>query len=289
MKNLDINSANRDFGDYSSRRILIEFTGGNFTERLQGSTNHTVIVPYSSFSKRLQTIQRHGSKIINVSIYHHPEVFNDNPEHVSLEQIDAPILEVDHEIQPQTSIQQPIAETLEIAVVEVAEITAEIFPKSTPETIAEIAPEVSEVNPENISEAPPKVVTPKKKKAVSESTAPAKPKKAKASPKASPEVNQQELNTKVQEPIAEPITVSEPVLEPEPEIVVETISAVVPEISLQPIAEEVLPDLPKTEVEEPIAPLAKAKSPRSSSKSGHGFNKPKSDTKPPKSPKQPKS
>ncbi|MFN5265586.1 MAG: hypothetical protein ACK5EH_24960, partial [Pseudanabaena sp.] len=146
----------------------------------------------------------------------------------------------------------------------------------------------SEANSENIS-APSQVVTPKKKKNTSESTTSSK--KTKATTKASHGASKQDSNAQAQAPIsiAETITVSEQVLKSKPEIVVEPISAIIPETSLKTISEEISPTPPKTESQEPSAPLAKVKAPRNSSKSGHGFNKPKSDTKSPRAPKQPKS
>ncbi|GBO52391.1 phycobilisome core linker-like [Pseudanabaena sp. lw0831] len=287
MKSLDINTASANYSAYDSRRILIEFTGGNFTQRLQGTTTHTVIVPYSSLSRKLQTIQRLGGKIINVSIHPQLEVLKVNPENANPEQINEPILEVHHQISPKEtpkqSVEQPIAETLENGVVEVDEITSGAFPELTLQTISEIAhQEVSDANSENVSAAP-QVITPKKKKAVSESTTSSK--KTKASTKASQEVSKQDSNPQVQEPIAiaETITIFEQVLEPEPEIVVETISAIIPETNLKLISEETLPTTPQTESQEPIAPLPKSKTTKDSSKSGHGFNKPKSGTKSPRS------
>jgi hypothetical protein len=268
MKSLDTNTAITNFGTYNSHQFLIEFTGGNFTERLQGAATHKVIVPYGSLSKKLKTIQRLGSKVVNVSIHPQPEVLKVNPENAAQELINEPILEVHHEISPKKSVEQPIAEPLEPEVVEVAEITSEAFPEPILQTISEITnQEVSDSNSETVS-AETQVVTSKKKKAVSESTA--KPKKPKASTKASNEVSKPESSTQVPEPIAiaEPITVPEQVLEPEPEIVVEV----------------TVPTPPLTESPEP-APLPKAKAPRNSSKSGHGFNKSKSDAKSPRSPK----
>ncbi len=293
MKSLDTNTAITNFGTYNSHQFLIEFTGGNFTGRLQGAATHKVIVPYGSLSKKLKTIQRLGSKVVNVSIHPQPEVLKVTPENAAQEPINEPILEVHHEIspkkQPKKSVEKPIAEPLKSEVVEVAEITSEAFPEPILQTIAEITnQEVSDSNPETVS-AETQVVISKKKKAVSESTA--KPKKPKApakdSTKASDEVSKPEISTQVLEPIAiaEPIAVSEQVLEPEPEIVVETISVVIAETSLQPISEEALPTPPQTESPEPIEPLSKAKTTKDSSKSGHGFNKPKSAPKSPRSPK----
>ncbi|MFN5505068.1 MAG: phycobilisome linker polypeptide [Pseudanabaena sp.] len=293
MKSLDINTASTNFGAYNSRRFLIEFTGGNFTERLQGATTHTVIVPYSSLSRKLQTIQRLGGKIINVSIHPQLKVLKVNPENAASEQINEPIIAVNHEISPKKSpkesVEQPIAETLENGAVEVDEITSGAFPEPTSQTISEInSKEVSEANSENIS-APSQVVTPKNKKNTSESTTSSK--KTKATTKASHGASKQDSNAQAQAPIsiAETITVSEQVLKSKPEIVVEPISAIIPETSLKTISEEISPTPPKTESQEPSAPLAKVKAPRNSSKSGHGFNKPKSDTKSPRAPKQPKS
>ncbi|PZV19649.1 MAG: hypothetical protein DCF20_01185 [Pseudanabaena sp.] len=292
MKSLDINTASTNFGAYNSRRILIEFTGGNFTERLQGATTHTVIVPYSSLSRKLQTIQRHGGKIINVSIHPQLEVLKVNPENTASEQINEPILEVHHEISPKKSpkksVEQPIAETLENGAVEVDEITSGAFPEVILQPIVEIShQEVSETNSENVSAAP-QVVNSKKKKAVSESITSSKKTKASTKPtKANQGISKQDSNPQVQEPIsiAETITIFEQVLEPEPEIVVETISAIIPETNLKLISEETLPTTPQTESQEPIAPLPKSQITKDSSKSGHGFNKPKSGTKSPRSPK----
>ncbi|MFN5764980.1 MAG: phycobilisome linker polypeptide [Pseudanabaena sp.] len=151
MKSLDINTASTNFGAYNSRRFLIEFTGGNFTERLQGATTHTVIVPYSSLSRKLQTIQRLGGKIINVSIHPQLKVLKVNPENAASEQINEPIIAVHHEISPKKSpkesVEQPIAETLENGAVEVDEITSGAFPEPTSQTISEInSKEVSESN-----------------------------------------------------------------------------------------------------------------------------------------------
>ena len=71
--------------------------------------------------------------------------------------------------------------------------------------------------------------------------------------------------------------------------VVEIISEIIPDASPNSISEEILSILPQTEAQEAIAPLVKAKAPRNLSKSGHGFNKSKSEAKSPRSPKQPKS
>jgi hypothetical protein len=276
MKSLDINTASTNFGAYDSRRILIEFTGGHFTERLQGAATHTVIVPYSSLSRKLQTIQRLGSKIINVSIHSQPEVLQVNPENAAPEKISELNLEDHHELPSNKSTEQSITETLESEVLEVAEIASGTFPEVTLQPIVEIAnKEVSETNSETISAAP-QVVTPKKKK---------------ASTKASQGFSKQDSSPKVQAPIAiaETTTVSEQVLEPESEIVVEPISATILESIPKPIPEEILPTLSRTETQEPITPSVKAKAPRNSSKSGLGFNKSKRDTKSPRSPKQPKS
>jgi hypothetical protein len=266
MKSLDINTASTNFSAYNSRQFLIEFTGGNFTERLQGTKTHKVIVPYGSLSKRLKTIQRLGSKVVNVSIHPQPEVLKVKPENAAQEPINEHILEVHHEILPEKSVEKLVTEIVESEVVEVAEITSGAFREPILPTIAEITnQEVSDSNSETVSA---EVVTSKKKKAVSESTA--KPKKPKASTKASNEVSKPESSTQVPEPIAiaEPITVPEQALEPEPEVVVEV----------------TVPTPPLTESPEP-APLPKAKAPRNPSKSGHGFNKSKSDAKSPRSPK----
>lgn len=134
MKSLDINTASTNFSAYNSRQFLIEFTGGNFTERLQGTATHKVIVPYGSLSKKLKTIQRLGSKVVNVSIHPQPEVLKVNPENA----------------------------VLESKVVEVDEITSGAFPEPILQTVSEIThQEVSDVNSETISAASPQVVTSK--------------------------------------------------------------------------------------------------------------------------------
>ena len=277
MKSLDINTASPSLSAYNSSYFLIEFIGGNFTERLQGSTTHTVVVPYSSLSRKLQTIQRLGCKIINVSIRHNqPEVFQVN-------------LEAHHETSSNKSVEQSITQTQESKVMEVAEIASATFPEVTLPLIVETAhKEVSVLNSENISEAP-QVAAPKKTKATSESTTSSK--KTKASTKASQGISKQDSNPKVQEPIVitETTTVSEQVLVSKPEIAVEIISEIIPDASPNSISEEILSILPQTEAQEAISPLVKAKAPRNLSKSGHGFNKSKSEAKSPRSPKQPKS
>jgi hypothetical protein len=289
MKSLDINTSSTNFGAYNNRKFLIEFTGGNFTERLQGTTTHKVIVPYGSLSKKLKTIQRLGSKVVNVSIHPQNELLNSNLDNASTEQINEPILEIHHELLPKESAEQPVAETLKSEATDVDEITSGAFPEDALQPAVEIShKEVSETNSETVSAAT-QVVTPKKQKAVSESTPSSK--KTKASTKASQGISKPKSNSQVQEPIAiaETITVSEPILTSESAIVVEKINAIIPEISIKPISEEILPTLPQNETQEPIAPMTKAKAPRNSSKSGHGFNKSKSDAKSPRSPKQPKS
>ncbi len=295
MKSLDINTASPSLSAYNSSYFLIEFIGGNFTGRLQGSTTHTVVVPYSSLSRKLQTIQRLGSKIINVSIRHNqPEVFKVNPENTAPENatpetISEFILEAHHETSSNKSVEQSITQTQESKVVEVAEIASATFPEVTLPLIVETAhKEVSVLNSENISEAP-QVAAPKKTKATSESTTSSK--KTKASTKASQGISKQDSNPKVQEPIVitDTNTVSEQVLVSKPEIAVEIISAIIPDASPNSISEEILSILPQTEAQEAIAPMVKAKAPRNLSKSGHGFNKSKSEAKSPRSPKQPKS
>ncbi len=69
MKNLDIDTDGTDFSANRSCRVMIEFAGGCLTEKIKtGATHHRVIVPYSSFSKKLQTIHQLGGKIINISL-----------------------------------------------------------------------------------------------------------------------------------------------------------------------------------------------------------------------------
>lgn len=168
MKSLDINTASTNVSAYNSRQFLIEFTGGNFTERLQGTATHKVIVSYGSLSKKLKTIQRLGSKVVNVSIHPQPEVLKVNPENTAPEQINEPTLEAHHESSlkktSKKSVEQPIAEILETEVIEVDEITSGAFPENTLQTISEIThQEVSDITSETVSAASQQVVTPKSK------------------------------------------------------------------------------------------------------------------------------
>ncbi|MFZ4558054.1 MAG: phycobilisome linker polypeptide, partial [Pseudanabaena sp.] len=68
MKSLDMDIASTYFRDYDTCKVRLEFTGGYQKGKSQGNNPCKVTVPYSSFSKKLQTIQRLGGKIISVSI-----------------------------------------------------------------------------------------------------------------------------------------------------------------------------------------------------------------------------
>jgi hypothetical protein len=68
MKNLDVDTVSTYFRAYDACQVRIEFTGGYPIGKSQGNNPCQVTVPYCSFSKKLQTIQRLGGKIVSVSI-----------------------------------------------------------------------------------------------------------------------------------------------------------------------------------------------------------------------------
>jgi hypothetical protein len=68
MKNLDVDIVSTYFRAYDACQVRIEFTGGYPIGKSQGNNPCQVTVPYCSFSKKLQTIQRLGGKIVSVSI-----------------------------------------------------------------------------------------------------------------------------------------------------------------------------------------------------------------------------
>ncbi len=185
MKSLDINFSSANNSDERNRRVVIEFTGGVHSEMMQRGT-HTMKVPYSSFSKKLQTIHRLGGKIINVSIPH----FQLDPEKVDSKKVDL----IPEEI-PAIAPEHPFVEPL----------------KSSLETASH---KISDISSENIA-------------------------------------------------IVEPI--------------------------LENMVEETIPIVQKVEPLESTVPLSKQKKTKTSTKSNHGFNKPKDDTQEKRSPRKPKS
>ena len=195
--------------DFINQQILIEFTGGYYSEMIRVGTTHRVTVSYSCLSKKLQTIHRNGGKITNVFVPQlQLEMLATNPEEM------IPIAET---AQLQTT--QAIAPSVEISVEveniseEVLEIVATPLPETVPETvlgqkfdpIVEIAAEMP--------------VTP------------------------------------VIEPIVEDVIEADDVIEP------------IVEPTIESSAESVITS-------------PKSKKIKTSTKSGHGFNKPKDDTQP---------
>jgi len=185
MKSLDINFSSANYSDERSRRVVIEFTGGIYSEMMQNGT-HTMKVPYSSFSKKLQTIHRLGGKIINVSIPH----FQLDTAKVDSEKVDF-ILEEISAIAPEHPFLEPLESSVETA-----------------------SQKISDISSENIA-------------------------------------------------IVEPIS--------------------------ENIVEETIPIVQKLEPLESTVPLSKQKKTKTSTKSNHGFNKPKDDTQEKRSPRKPKS
>jgi len=60
-------SGSTDLSGYGSRRVTIEVSGACDSETGRQAV-YTVTVPYSSFSKTIQDIQRRGGKVTNVSL-----------------------------------------------------------------------------------------------------------------------------------------------------------------------------------------------------------------------------
>jgi hypothetical protein len=159
MKSLDIDSENTNISIDASQRIKIEFTGGSPSRTVQSrAAVYTVIVPYSSFSKKLQTIHRSGGKITNISIPYFqldlPKVnlavelnedtmptLTEIPETISASISEVAISTPKHE--------EAIAETAEIIPEPVLEIILKI---SADEDAKEIAETPTEHVPDNILE-----------------------------------------------------------------------------------------------------------------------------------------
>lgn len=122
--------------DFINQQILIEFTGGYYSEMIRVGTTHRVTVSYSCLSKKLQTIHRNGGKITNVFVPQlQLEMLATNPEEM------IPIAETS---QLQTT--QAIAPSVEISVEveniseEVLEIVATPLPETVPEIDTETVP-----------------------------------------------------------------------------------------------------------------------------------------------------
>ncbi|MFM7601679.1 MAG: phycobilisome linker polypeptide [Pseudanabaena sp.] len=226
MKSIDFNSASSNLSVDSSHLITIKFAGGNQPNK-QG-TRCTVTVPYSSLSRRLQSIQRFGGKIANISIQRFqpnlPTVepvialFEDNnsvveatPEIVIIQVATEP-LETSTELTLGSTVQSVTKDTSEI----VSESESEIKLEDVSEPILENIPTVIledalEINSEKTSEAALPISKPEK--VISETTA--KPKKSRTSSKTGHGFSKKELSTSGKEPVAisEVATEQEPVLE----------------------------------------------------------------------------
>ena len=191
MKNLTKNSSI----DFINHQIIIEFTGGHYSEMIRGGTTHRVIVPYSCLSKKLQAIHRIGGKITNVSI---PQL--------QLEMLTTNF----EEITPIAQTTQTTAETVDSSV----EISVAV--ENIPEEISEIVTE------------------------------------------AVPEIMPDQVFNPVMETLA--ILLTEPVVT-EPVLAVEDVIETIPESSV--------------ESANSATTLPKSKKSKTSTKSGHGFNKPR--------------
>jgi hypothetical protein len=262
MKSIDINSANPNLSVDPNHRITIEFTGGNQAIKMQ-SARCTVTVPYSSLSKRLQSIQRFGGKITNISIQgFQPNLPTVEPVIAFVEENKANV-----EATPAIAIEQAVTTPLEIHSEHTVESTVQSVTEDTSEIVSESIPEIKlehvsepileniptvilddtpEINSENTSEAA--VSTSKPKKVLSETTA--KPKKSRASTKTGHGFSKKEPSTPRKEPvaIAEVVTEQAPVVE----IISESIST-----NQNPVAE----------------PTVKAKKSRTSTKTSNSISK----------------
>lgn len=195
--------------DFINQQILIEFTGGYYSEMIRVGTTHRVTVSYSCLSKKLQTIHRNGGKITNVFVPQlQLEMLATNPEEI------IPIAET---AQLQTT--QAIAPSVEISV-EVENISEEVL-----EIVATPLPEIA---PETVPD--------------------------------------QEFDPIVEMPAEMPVT---PVIEPIVEDVIEADDVI------EPIVEPTIESSAESVITSP-----KSKKIKTSTKSGHGFNKPKDDTQP---------
>jgi hypothetical protein len=231
MKNLDIDSENTNISIDPGQRVKIEFTGGFPSEIVQSrAAVYTVIVPYSSFSKKLQTIHRSGGKITNISV---PRFQLDLPK-VNL------AVELDEDTMPTL---EEIPETIPTNISEIA-ISTPKHEEAIAET-AEIIPEpVVEIMPEPISEITLEVVSELADKISADQEIQNIPHIVEIS---SEHVADNTVENELKAPVANNFEEAVPVPKVEPKI-------------------------------ESATPLAKSKKSKTSSKSGSGFNKPKSYT-----------
>ena len=245
MKSIDINSAKPNLSVDPSHRITIEFTGGNQANKMQ-SARCTVTVPYSSLSKRLQSIQRFGGKITNISIQglqpNLPTVepvialvednrpTSEEPPAIAIEQVDTTPLATHPELTVESTVQSVTEDTSEIVLESIPEIQLEHVSEPILENIpSAILDDALEINSENTSEAAA-VSTSRPEKVLTETTT--KPKKSRASTKTGHGFSKKEPST----PRKEPVAIAEVVTEPEPvvEIISEPIST-----NQNPVAETV--------------------------------------------------
>ena len=263
---LDVGVDGTDFSDNRSCCVMIEFTGGDQKGKMKGGATHRVTAPYSSFSKKLQTIHRLGGKIINISMLNSeldiakvaPTKFDYKkfdfakvialiPEVIPEEPIALIPEEIPEEI-PAIAIEELIAVVPEeIPAIAIDEPIAVIVEKPAEQSPIETSVEIPvEVIPTEVAEIVAETLT--KKKPVSESTT--KPKKSKASTKTSHGFSKQESLSQIKEAIADEITVDEittnhPVVEPVPEPVPE----IVPEIIVEPVANVLVEEVVESIVE----------------------------------------
>lgn len=156
MKSLGIDTYSTNFSAYRHCRVMIEFAGGNYHENRRSGSAHKVIVPYTSFSKKLQSIHRVGGKITNISILHfHLDEANATDKEVlarisedieiSAEQsvellvvaADVSIAEDSQEISVENPIEESVVDPLEITIEAVSLDVAEVIVEVKSEQIAD--------------------------------------------------------------------------------------------------------------------------------------------------------
>ena len=144
MKNLDLDLVSTYFRAYDTCQVRIEFTGGYPKGKSQGHNPCQITVPYCSFSKKLQTIQRLGGKIIRVSILDgklaSAHIISTVVETQSISPQPEPVIEIEA-IAPEL---EPVIETEAIApepdpVIEIEAISPEPEPVIETEAIAPLA------------------------------------------------------------------------------------------------------------------------------------------------------
>ena len=185
MKSLDIDIVSTYFRAYDACQVRIEFTGGYPKGKSQGNNPCQVTVPYCSFSKKLQTIQRLGGKIVGVSILEGKLASAHTSSTVVETEAIAPEPEIVIETEPIAPEPEPVIETEAIApkpepIVEIKAIAPEPEPIVEIEAIApELEPivETEEIAPEIIPVVEPEAIAPEKISKKS-TTKPKKPKSA---------------------------------------------------------------------------------------------------------------